>query len=66
MQIFNYASGPYPEERKLAWAGILVLIGLIFVLNLIIRYFASRARSVAAPSAGLRRLTTLLLRKTKA
>jgi phosphate transport system permease protein len=47
VQIFTYASGPYPEERRLAWAGILVLITLIFVLNLIIRYFASRTRRVA-------------------
>ena len=43
VQIFNYASGPYPNERGLAWAGILVLVGLIFVLNLGIR-FATRAR----------------------
>lgn len=43
-QIFDYASGPYPEQKKLAWAGILVLISLIFCLNLLIRFFANRAR----------------------
>jgi phosphate transport system permease protein len=43
VQIFNYATGPYKSERDLAWAGILVLITLIFVLNLSIR-FATRAR----------------------
>ena len=43
VQIFNYASGPFPDERRLAWAGILVLVGLIFLLNLGIR-FATRTR----------------------
>lgn len=43
VQIFNYATGPYRDERNLAWSGILVLITLIFVLNLAIR-FATRAR----------------------
>ncbi len=45
VQIFSYATGPYVEERKLAWAGILVLIALIFVLNLVVRF-------VARPKAG--------------
>jgi phosphate transport system permease protein len=40
VQIFTYATGPYPEQKRLAWAGILVLIGMIFVLNLGIRFFA--------------------------
>jgi phosphate transport system permease protein len=39
-QIFDYATKPDPAQQKLAWAGILVLIGLIFVLNLSIRFFA--------------------------
>lgn len=47
-QIFDYASGPYPEQKKLAWAGILVLIALIFVLNLTIRYFANKTRRTLA------------------
>ena len=42
VQIFTYATGPSPDQQKLAWAGILVLIGLIFVLNLAIRFAASR------------------------
>ncbi len=46
-QIFDYATGPYPEQKRLAWAGILVLISLIFVLNLSIRYFATRTRRTA-------------------
>lgn len=43
VQIFNYATGPYKAQRDLAWAGILVLITLIFILNLSIR-FATRTR----------------------
>ena len=46
-QIFDYASGPYVEQREQAWAGILVLIGLIFVLNLAIR-FTTRQRKASA------------------
>src|SRR5438477_12070451 len=29
VQIFTYATGPYPGQKQLAWAGILVLIALI-------------------------------------
>lgn len=44
VQIFSYATGPYQELKRQAWAGILVLIALIFVLNLSIR-FATRRRA---------------------
>lgn len=40
-EIYEYARSPDPGQQKLAWAGILVLIALIFVLNLGIRFFAS-------------------------
>ncbi len=33
VQIFSYATGPYQDQQQLAWAGILVLIALIFLLN---------------------------------
>jgi len=39
VQIFTYATGPYAAQRQLAYAGMIVLIALIFVLNLAIRYF---------------------------
>lgn len=42
VQIYTYATGPYQAQKNLAWAGILVLISLMFLLNLGIRYFASR------------------------
>ena len=40
VQIYTYANGPYKAQKEQAWAGILVLISLIFVLNMLIRYFA--------------------------
>jgi phosphate transport system permease protein len=43
VQIFNYSISPYPQQQSLAWAGILVLVVLIFVLNIGIR-FATRRR----------------------
>ncbi len=42
-QIFSYATSPYKEQNSMAWAGILVLICLIFVLNLAIRLTTRRA-----------------------
>jgi phosphate transport system permease protein len=45
VQIFTYAMHPNLAEQHLAWAGILVLIGLIFVLNVCIR-FATRSKRV--------------------
>jgi phosphate transport system permease protein len=44
VQIFTYATGPYPSQKSEAWAGILVLITLIFFMNLAIRY-ATRQRA---------------------
>ncbi len=38
-QIFEYATAADPEQQKLAWAGILVLIFLIFLLNVLVRFF---------------------------
>lgn len=47
-QIFVYASGPYRDEQNLAWAGILILIGLVFVLNLIVRMAVHRMQTGAS------------------
>jgi phosphate transport system permease protein len=43
LQVYNYAMRPDPLQKHQAWAGILVLIFLIFVLNLGVRY-ATRPR----------------------
>lgn len=42
LQIFVYATGPYDEWHRLAWAGALVLIILIMVSVTLVRIFASR------------------------
>jgi phosphate transport system permease protein len=44
VQIYTYAIWPYEKQKELAWAGILVLICLIFVLNLTVRYFTRQTR----------------------
>ncbi len=46
-QIYDYATGPYPELKRQAWAGILVLIAMIFTLNLTMRLVA-RSKHVAS------------------
>jgi phosphate transport system permease protein len=43
LQIFTYANSPYDEWHALAWAGALVLIGLVLVISVIARV-ATRAR----------------------
>ena len=37
LQIFTYANSPYDEWHALAWAGALVLIGLVLVISVIAR-----------------------------
>ncbi|MCY2955074.1 MAG: phosphate ABC transporter permease PstA [Planctomycetota bacterium] len=44
VQIFAYATGPYPQQKRLAWAGILVLIALILVVNLAVRGVVQRMK----------------------
>jgi phosphate transport system permease protein len=45
VQIYTYATGPYVAQRQLAYAGMIVLIALVFVLNLAIRYFTRSAHT---------------------
>jgi len=44
LQIFNYAISPYDDWHAQAWAGSLVLVGIILVLSVAARYFTSRKR----------------------
>ena len=37
LRIFFYATGPYDEQHALAWAGALVLIGIVLVISLAAR-----------------------------
>lgn len=38
LQIFNYATSPYDDWHRQAWAGALVLIALIFIFNVTVRF----------------------------
>jgi phosphate transport system permease protein len=42
VQVFVYATGPYRDEQNLAWAGMLILICLVFALNLTLRFTVHR------------------------
>jgi phosphate transport system permease protein len=43
MQIYTYAIAPYEDQHSQAWAGALVLLGLVLVISLAAR-FATRSR----------------------
>lgn len=38
LQIFNYAIAPYDDWHRQAWAGALVLVGLILILSILARW----------------------------
>ena len=43
--IYTYATGPYEDWHKQAWAAGLVLLGLVLVTNILVRTFLSRGTS---------------------
>lgn len=43
VQVYQYVTGPYQAQKQVGWAGILVLIALLLVLNISIRLVAARA-----------------------
>lgn len=43
VQVYTYATGPYPAQRDLAWSGLLVLIVMLFIINLTVRAVMARA-----------------------
>ncbi|HMN40943.1 MAG TPA: phosphate ABC transporter permease PstA [Phycisphaerales bacterium] len=42
-QVFDYVTGPYESQKRVGWAGILVLIAILLVLNVSVRIVAARA-----------------------
>ena len=42
LQIFSYAISPFDDWHRQAWAGALVLIGIVFMMNLSANYFVFR------------------------
>ena len=48
VQVFTYAISPYPDWHRQAWAGALVLVGIVFVCSLLARL---ATRKIAALQA---------------
>ncbi|HTP66560.1 MAG TPA: phosphate ABC transporter permease PstA [Geobacteraceae bacterium] len=44
LQIFSFAISPYEDWHRLAWAGALVLVTIMFGLSLAARYFGGKKR----------------------
>ena len=44
LQIFSFAISPYDDWHRLAWAGALVLVTILFGLSLMARYFGRRGK----------------------
>ena len=42
VQIYNYATGPYDIEHQMAWAATLILVGLILIINILVRYLTRK------------------------
>ncbi len=42
LQIFSYAISPFEDWHRQAWAGALVLITIVFIVNMLAQYFTSR------------------------
>ena len=47
LQIYTYATGPYEEWHRLAWAGALVLIAIVLIISVAARFF-TRGRFVGS------------------
>ncbi len=45
LQIFAYAISPYDEWHRLAWAGALVLISVVFIISILARFATRSSRS---------------------
>lgn len=42
VQIYNYATGPFEAEHSMAWAATLLLVGLILIINIIVRFLTRK------------------------
>jgi phosphate transport system permease protein len=42
VQIFNYATGPFDVEHKMAWAATLILVGSVLAINIFVRYLTRK------------------------
>jgi len=51
LQVFAYAISPFDDWHRQAWAGALVLITLVFIINLFASYFVARQSRIFAGKA---------------
>ena len=49
IQIFAYAISPFDDWHRQAWAGALVLIAIVFIVNLIASHFVARQSKILSP-----------------
>jgi phosphate transport system permease protein len=42
VQIYNYATGPFEDQWRMAWAATLILIFLILIINVAVRYITRK------------------------
>ncbi len=42
VQIYNFATGPFEVEHQMAWAATLILVGLILIINILVRFFTRK------------------------
>ncbi len=49
LQIFAYAISPFDDWHRQAWAGALVLIAMVFVVNMLASYFVARQSRILSP-----------------
>jgi len=49
LQIFSYAISPFDDWHRQAWAGALVLIAIVFIVNILAQYFVRRQARLLSP-----------------
>ena len=49
LQIFSYAISPFDDWHRQAWAGALVLITIVFIVNILAQYFVRRQARLLSP-----------------
>jgi len=50
VQVFTYATGPYEDWHRQAWAGALVLVGIVLLCSLLARFATRRLERMQARS----------------
>jgi phosphate transport system permease protein len=46
VQVYTYASSPYQDQHRQAWAGALVLVGIVLTCSLLARFATRRLESL--------------------